>query len=277
MILSPTNSEVFFRLWSYIDAYVNIRTNALPGIATPEQMRQAGTQQLFEVRKKLRDEPTLLDDFVRKNPFSLSSSELQEVQQFRRAVCGKFYVERCLKEHAIFISDGQGQPSVYAVRGLSQRIDEVLYRARGLGFAALIESTLLPFRSQIVWDGMVAVHNVSFGPGIRRSFKDAYVRAKERGEIVFSLEPAPPKRKSRPTGRGHRPGVDAIVTAANGLGKTDTSLQGATFRLLKISALMARAALEESVDDLELTDLAKKAARSLKQISEFVERERQEW
>jgi hypothetical protein len=272
-ILSPQDSDAFVRLWSCIDAYVNTRTKVLPGFLTPEQLRGTKPDQLQQVRKNVWEQRTLLDEFVSENPFSLSSAELIEVQLFRHAVRGRFFVERCLKDYAVFVSAGQGAPSVYAVGGLTERIDDVLYRGSGLGYATLVETTLVPFRGRIVWDGIVSLYNITFGPGARRGFKDAYIRAKDRGAVVLSLDPEAVKPKARVVGPDWRPVVDSIVAASSKLGRANTSLQAASFRLLEVSALMAQAAVHEPFAGEELSGLLRKAERSLKQIWEALERE----
>jgi hypothetical protein len=212
----------------------------------------------------------LLDEFVGENPFSLSRAQLSDAQLFRHSVVGRFYVERCLKNHAIFLWNGK----VYAVGGLTERIDDVLYRAAGIKQGLLLDATLMPFRGRIVWDGIVSLYNVSFGPGTRRQFKDDYVRAKDRGDIISSLDPSAVKPAQRDVGKDWRPIVDSIVAATDKLGKTNTSLQAASFRLLKVSALMAQAATREPLGGEDLTGLLKKAVLSINQVSEAIARQR---
>jgi hypothetical protein len=212
----------------------------------------------------------MLDEFVAENPFSLSSEQLSDAQLFRHAVVGRFYVERCLKEHAIFVWNGK----VYAVGGLTERIDDVLYRTAGIKQGLVLDASLVPFRGRIVWDGVVSLYNISFGPGTRRIFKDEYVRAKDHGDIITSLDPSAVKPAPRDVGKDWSPIVDSIVAATDELGKTNTSLQAASFRLLKVSALMAQAATQARSDAEALTGLLKKIERSARQLAQAVERER---
>jgi hypothetical protein len=270
MILSPQDSETFFTLWSGIDAHVNARTNTLPGLSTPDQMRKTEPGLLARLRKHLWEHRELLDAFVEENPFSLSREQLGDAELFRHAVVGRFYVERCLKDHAVFVSGGK----VYAVGGLTERIDAILFRAAGAKQALMVDATLVPFRGRIVWDGIVSLYNISFGPGTRRVFKDEYVRAKGRGELITSLDPNAVKPKPRVAGPDWSPVVDSIVATSNKLGKTNTSLQAASFRLLKISALLAQATSRETSGSEELSGLVKKAVRSIKELSHALQHER---
>ena len=100
---------------------------------------------------------------------------------------------------------------------------------------------------------------------MRKSFKAAYTKAKNRGEIVSSLgeasrTPAKP-RKAVPD--WHR-AVAEIVAATEKLGKTDTALQGATFALVKQAARLAEVALDDDRD--ALVDALRKADRALRRV-----------
>jgi hypothetical protein len=272
MILSPKDAEAFFKLWNSIDAYVCRRTGAMPGVAAPNEVRQKySTEDLARIRRALWDDPAILEAFTSENPFGLSAEEIEEVRRFRHAVRGKFYVERCLKNYVVFISVGDA-PRVFGVVGLHDRIDEVLQRVRPVGYAATINAVLLPFRGRIVWDGIVSVDPVTFGPGIRRRFQETYLRAKERGEIITSLNDGPRASPPRRPAPDWRAAVAEIAAASERLGRTDTSLQAAAFRLLKISARLAQQALEDPIEnDLLATDL-RSARRALNRLVDAFDR-----
>ena len=266
MILSPTDAEAFFRLWSHIDAYVCRRTGAMPGITSPNDVREkCSAGDLARIRRALWTDPGLLEAFSSDNPLGLSAGEIEEVRRFRHAVRGKFYVERCLKDYAVFISVGD-TPRVFAVRGLRERVDEVLQRTQPVGYAAMIDAVLLPFRGRIVWDGLASLNPLTFGPGVRRSFREAYLRAKERGEIITSLDQEPRASTPRRKAPDWRDAVGEIAAASERLGRTDTSLQAAAFRLLKISARLAKQVLDDPVENDPLAADVRKAQRALNRL-----------
>jgi hypothetical protein len=271
MTLSPIEAEAFLRIWSTVDAYVCQHTGVLPGIGRPEQMRHRPVEDLAKVRKALWSNPHLLDDFVRDNPFSLSPPELEDVRRFRHSVRGRFFVERHLKDYAVFVST-TGDQKVLAVRGITDPPQEVLGRIQPLGLAAMVEAVLLPFRGRIVWDGLVRVLPISFGPGIRQGFRDAYLSAKERSEIIVSLDDGPRKLQPRAKARDWRPAVGEIIRATAALGRTDTGLQAAAFRLLKQSAHLAQAALQNPANLDNIVAVARKTRRALDQLSDAARR-----
>ena len=62
----------------------------------------------------------------------------------------------------------------------------------------MFKTTLLPFKGQIVYDGLLAGYNITFGGGIRRRLNESYKEAKERDGIVTSL----PTHDGRPQPAG---------------------------------------------------------------------------
>ena len=272
MTLSPTEFKLFLKLWSCIDSYVaeeaNLFSFSRSGTYafTPPQQRK--------LRAHLRDHPELLEQFIRSNPCELSPNEMSIVHGFRNAVRGMFFVERCLKKHAIFIGLDPSNAGVYVVGGLSQRIEEVLSGHCKI----MVDVALLPFLGHIVWDGVVEAYNLHIGPGMRGEFKDQYMRAKERGELITSLPPgshetAAGHTKPRKPGRDWRPAMDEIVTAVEKLGRPRTTMQRAAFRLLKYAALLARETLEEPSDPDKLSTSLRGLTRTHKQVITAIDRE----
>jgi hypothetical protein len=269
VILSQSEAAEFFPMMAALDAYTNRRFGCVPGLDDSDSMRAAGPSQRVRVREARLGRPEILEDFARENPFGLSDRSLADVRLLRHAVAGRFFVERVLKSHAVFVS-ASNAPVVYAVGALTERIDDVVARVHPRGVSALVDAVLLPWRGRIVWDGFVSVVGLHVGAGIRRSFKDVYARAKERGEIVTTLgETAAPRKPKRPA-RDWRPAVAEIVAAVDGLGKPDTALQAATFALLERSARLAQAALEG--DEAAVIDAAQKAHRALRRVISSLDR-----
>jgi hypothetical protein len=58
----------------------------------------------------------------------------------------------------------------------------------------MVEAILLPFKGNIVYDGLLTGYRVHFGGGIRSDLNHAYTVAKQKNRIITTLEPelAPP-------------------------------------------------------------------------------------
>ncbi|MEW5848449.1 MAG: hypothetical protein AB2A00_06520 [Myxococcota bacterium] len=274
MNLSPEEATSFLKLWAHLDAYTNQRLGLLPDVKSPRDLSHGvSVADRGRLRVAFWEDPSLLKDFIRTNPFGLSADEMEDVGRFRHAVRGRFFVERCLKDHAVLVAAGE-QRAVYAVIGLTEPIDEFLARRTPMPLPILVEAALVPFRGRITWDGLVSFHSIHFGPGIRRDLKDEYLRAKDRGEIIGSLDagPRPMARRKRVVDDG-RPALEKVVAAADAVGRPDTSLQAAAFRLLKASAHLALLSVAEPDKAAALEEKARKAERALRAVHEALLRD----
>ena len=268
VILSPIEHHDFFLLMAALDLYTNRRLHLLSGVDDLEAMNAIGSDQRYKIRTEMWKDIGFIDEFIRTNPSGLDERLLSDARLLHHAVQGQFFCERILKQHAIFIS--MGSPvCVYAVQGLSQRIDELLNRVQPLGVAVMLNAVLLPFRGRIVWDGLFSVLPVTSGAGIRRIFRAHYTQAKEAGAIVTRLgnEWGSKVRSSKPQPPDPclPASVGAILLAAEGLGKSNNAFRNATLALLQASAKLAQVALED--DHFATTDAMKKAEQASRKVA----------
>lgn len=273
MLLSPADEKLVFSVLAFTDFHTNKRTNLMPDICSPERMMTAS----MEGRKRLRDalwkDFSILDELIQDNPYRLTPEQLEVAHGFRHVTTGTFVIERCLKDHAIFVEQGQ-KGRVFAVHGLTQPIEDIVLSATGGKHPLMVQCALLPFRGRIIWDGLISIYPVHFGAGTRSRLKDIYQRAKERGEIITSLlGPGHPPPASKRASKDWSGTVQQVVEATEALGKPDTALGSAAFRLLKLSAQLAAAAVATPLD-LELAGAqAEKAQRAMNAVIKAIQRD----
>lgn len=217
MLLTPDDAQLFFRLHRTLMFFVNQRLKVLPdALASPEEFAALAPEVRLKVRNALLDHIDLIQSFVDENPARLPEDELAIVRSWRHLVAGKFYLFRELKQYTVFLSSGK-EPIAYGVLALSQPFEELV----GPYLPVLIETVLLPFKDQIVYDGLLNAYRISFGPGIRRSLNDSYKQAKARHGVVTSLPlsawptavPAKaPKAKPRPKAKPKEATAEVLAT-----------------------------------------------------------------
>jgi hypothetical protein len=142
-----------------------------------------------------------------------------------------------------------------AVLALAQPLQVVL---GGAPLPAYVKTVLLPFKGRIIYDGLLEGHSIFFGSGISTSVKNRYRIAKQKGEIIESLDPdwkpAPVKQKKT---KDWRPLLDEINEKASKLRSSSNEplVFGPAFSLAKASLDFARVAVEFP-EDLEKLDKA---------------------
>ncbi|NLI78595.1 MAG: hypothetical protein GX442_19405 [Candidatus Riflebacteria bacterium] len=185
MELSPPDAKRFWKLMHSVLLWVNRRHGLAPGVETPQAFKGLPDDRKFRIRRTLFDDLDGLAQYVAANPDGFPPEDLEIVRSWRNRVEGKFFVERFLRKHAIFID----RQDVYGVVGLIDPIEDLL---AGFPKPAYVSAILLPFKGLIVIDGLLEPHFVSVGGGIRRSLAETYRRATLNGRIITSLPPTSP-------------------------------------------------------------------------------------
>lgn len=191
MRLAPDDLRSFYKLYPALLCFVNRRLGIMgERFSVPEQFGGMPPDQRIKLRDALVANLDQIDAFVSENPFNLLDDELEIVRSWKDLVAGEFYVYRILKKYTVFLT--AKEPVVaYGVLSLLDSFEDLL----GPRLPHLCRTVLLPFKGRIVYDGLLAGYNVTFGGGIRRRLKESYDQAKGRWGIITSLPP--------PAGRSH--------------------------------------------------------------------------
>jgi len=219
MLLSPQDAQLFFKLHRTLMYFVNQRLQVVPDIGSPDEFSGLPPEIRLRVRDAFLEETDLIEIFVDQNPAALADHELDIVLSWRRQVAGDFYIFRELRKYAVFLSTDK-QPVAYGVLALTQPFEEMI----GPYLPVLTKTVLLPFKDQIVYDGLLSSYRISFGPGIRRSLNESFKEAKERHGIITSLPmPAKPliqladkpkaKARQKPAPKEETSGAAGVIVA----------------------------------------------------------------
>ncbi len=184
MQVTVEEGKLFYKLFAALLGYVNQKLGVLlVQFSEPSEYMSLPPQTRGEVRDALYIHRELIDQFVAENPVGLSPEELEIVASWKDALVGRFYILRYLKKYTIFLSATDKPYKAYGVLGLADPIDEVV----GPGLPVLANVVLLPFKGQIIYDGLIAPYSITFGGGVRRNLNEDYNRAKEEFGIITSL------------------------------------------------------------------------------------------
>jgi hypothetical protein len=181
--LDSKDLALFFKLHRSLMFFVNQRLQVIPEhVADPDDYSALSPECRFKVHSALIKHLDLVEAFVDETPTRLSREELDIVLSWRHLVHGKFYVLRELKSFTVFVST-DAPPIAYGVVPLSQPFEQLV----GPHLPVMVQTVLLPFKGQIVYDGLMSTFNIVFGPGVRRSLSEEFNAAKARHGIVTSL------------------------------------------------------------------------------------------
>ena len=178
----------------------------------PEQFGGMPPDQRIKLRDGLVTNKDLIDAFVSENPFKLSDDELEIVRSWKDLVAGEFYVYRILKKYTVFLT--AEEPVVaYGVLSLRDSFEDLI----GPRLPHLCKTVLLPFKGRIVYDGMLAGYNITFGSGIRRQAQGVLRRGQRAARDHHvptapawrphqdSKEPTTRRQATKPKAKGGKP------------------------------------------------------------------------
>lgn len=271
MNLSHEDAKLFFKLMWQLQFYVGQQLQLIPEINSVEEYIETPIEQKHKVREAMYQKRYLIGKFSDENPANFSAEEIEIVRGWTKAITDEhFCIFRYLKHHTIFISSSK-PVQVYAVLGLFEPIEHVTgYQPTPL----LARGVVLPFKGRIIYDGMLASYPIMFGSGIRGTFNETYMRAKQRGAIIESLDPrviAPVEiKKISPELQS---AVDAIAELSERLRKADNKVQSQAFSILKQSARLAQLTVNDPDNLDELYKSGKRIYKAALQFEKVLERE----
>lgn len=182
MKLNTEDAELFFELTWALQFFVNRKRKIIPDIHSIQDLKELPEERRFLVREALYESPQLIDAYVAENPDEFDIEKLDIIKQWKDFIDDDFYIERYLKNYAIFIG---ANGKVYAVLALHKDFDAMFPRNY---LPMYVKGVLLPFKGRVIYDGFLQSYNVHFGGGMKRSLKESYMRAKQNEKIIHALE-----------------------------------------------------------------------------------------
>ena len=92
MNLSLEEAQLYFELMWGLHYYVNEQSGILKDIPSVEKYGKLPTKKKLKVREDLWKSPGLIDDYVKKNPESLSHEHLEIVRSWKVFIMGQFFI-----------------------------------------------------------------------------------------------------------------------------------------------------------------------------------------
>ena len=181
MTLNEQDAKLFYKLNPSLLVFTNQRLNIIPEIDSLSSFMSADMRAKKKIRDRIYEVPELIADFIKENPFNFSAEELAIVTSWKNFIKGTFFIIKHYKKYSVFLESGE-TGKAYGVLGLTEPISNIVPQA-----PAYVEAVLLPFKNQIIYDGMIAPYSISFGSSYRLSFQDSFDKAKATYGIIESL------------------------------------------------------------------------------------------
>ena len=183
MLISPEEAELFFALYPSVIGFAAGRSGGIDGIRDAVTFKSAPNEAKAEARNHLLNNIQLIKDYMEENPDGFRERELGYMSDWSLFMQGDFLAVQDLKKYTVFLP-ADDSTKAYGVLGLTDEIADIFPPNLPL----LIKAMLLPWKGQIIWDGLFNIYNIGFGSGIKSSIQESYRQAKTAG-IITSLDP----------------------------------------------------------------------------------------
>ena len=182
MILTEEQAKQFYGLWIPLLDYVNRKyriVKELYGMTSPEGLP---IRKVALISAKLWEDRDIIDAYLATEGNQLNPEETALVGSWKRALPGRFIVERHLRNGSVFICDADNE--VYIVKGIYSTWREMM---QGYPMPQAVNTTLMPFGDTIIYDGILAPYGLCFAKNLSDEFKNIYQEAKKSGNLHFIL------------------------------------------------------------------------------------------
>lgn len=182
MVLTDEEAEQFYDLWISLLDFVNQKYELIKELYGMTSPKGLPLKSVALISSKLWEDKDIIDEFVLSGFKKMDKEETAIVSSWKRAIHGKFIVDRHLKKGSVLISVDNNE--VYVVKGIYSSWREML---ESYPMPQIVEATLMPFRDVIIHDGIVAPYGVCLGRNMSEQSKLIYLEAKSKGNLHYGL------------------------------------------------------------------------------------------
>ena len=169
------DAKLFYKLYFALLEYTNNIYNVNPKVKKIYRMQGINPESIQDIIVKLwKDKDKIIEDFVQENPYGFNNTELKLIREFKKGIRKEFIIGKYEKKYALFMPMDD-EKIVYIVKGLTSSIDEVVH---GDNLPFIATTTLLPFKSYIIYDGVFFGLAMSLGPNMKNNIRKNINKAK---------------------------------------------------------------------------------------------------
>lgn len=160
--MSKVDVELFYKLYFGILEFTNRKYHVVPGLKI-YQPKKIDPRVLVDVIDKFwSKKDSIIREFTFANPFNFNDEEMEIVKDFKKGIRDLFIVMKYEENYTVFIS----KDSACMVKCITCNIDEIIPNE---DLPAPANTTLLPFKNQIVFDSVLTSYPVKVSASIREN------------------------------------------------------------------------------------------------------------
>ena len=180
--LLESDAKLFHNIMDSLLFFANKKLNIIKNCSSIQELHKNAIEKTIPIRKKVFSDNKMIDEYLKENPDRLSDEEMQILASWKKSLEGEFMLARYEKEFALFLHSKLQR--VYGVKGITDSFKEKFE-----GYSPImIKIRLLPFKDNLIYDGIFFPYQITFGSGMRSSMKVEADSAIQKYGVITSLE-----------------------------------------------------------------------------------------
>ena len=180
MTLDPQDYRLYLETSLQLLYYVGKKENIFPAQTSYKKFLNFHKSEKFDCRQAMYKKPKLLTNYLKEHPDELTAEQVEILTGLKRKIQGDFIIFKYLKKYAVFVHINTNR--FYAVQALGDPFDAFFP-----DIPVIINTTILPFKGKIIYDGFLLGGNVHVGRSITADINEAYKNAKGAKQIITTL------------------------------------------------------------------------------------------
>lgn len=179
--IDKEDAIMFFALRNILLDYTNYKYRVNPELEDLNDINNSEPEEVKEIREKLWSNANIINDYIKENSNNLDEQSLNIISEWnKKRINSKFVLYKYEDEYSVFI----GEENIYYVKGLRDRIRNIIPEYK---LPVFVETVLLPFKEQIIYDSYIIQYSMSFGKGMKDIFDKQYKEFISKKNIKYKL------------------------------------------------------------------------------------------
>ena len=179
--IDKEDAIMFFALRNILLNYTNYKYRINPELEDLNDINNSEPEEVKEIREKLWSNDNIINDYIKEKSNNLDEQSLNIISEWnKKRINSKFVLYKYEDEYSVFL----GEENIYYVKGLRDTIRNIIPEYK---LPVFVETVLLPFKEQIIYDSYIIQYSMSFGKGMKDIFDKQYKEFISKKNIKYRL------------------------------------------------------------------------------------------
>ncbi len=179
--IDEEDARIFFTLRNFLFDYTNKKYNINSELEDFRDINNSQPEEVQQIREKLWSDKNIIKEYIKENPNNIDKETIQELENWNeKNINSKFILYKYEEKYTVLL----GEENIYYVKGLKDTIKNIIPENK---VPIFVETVLLPFKGQIIYDSYIIKYDISFGKGLKENFDKQYKEFIKQKKIKYQL------------------------------------------------------------------------------------------